>query len=157
LLWGSTFAVAASGLGFAWAKYLVKTDDPFAVVNHPWQPLFLKIHILSAPLLVFAFGFVFSRHVVRQWQSQQNRGKRSGLGIVSILAPLILSGYLIQTATDETLLTWFVAVHLVTGVVYLVMMPIHQLKGAFQSRRTAERDAKAIRGVASERQRRETA
>ena len=64
LLWTSTLAVAVSGFGFAWAKYLVRSDDPFAVVHHPLQPFFLKMHVLTAPILVFAVGFLFSRHVV---------------------------------------------------------------------------------------------
>lgn len=137
LLWGSTAAVAVSGFGFAWAKYLVKSDDPFAVVNHPWQPFFLKMHVLTAPLMVFAVGFVFSRHVLRQWQAPNSGGRRSGLGIVTVLAPMILSGYLIQTVTGESLLGFLVAAHLVTGIVYVVMVPFHQARGALRARRNA--------------------
>jgi hypothetical protein len=137
LLWGSSAAVAASGLGFAWTKYLLKTDDPFAVVNHPWQPFFLKMHVLTAPFLVFAVGFVFSRHVVRQWQAPQTGGRRSGLGIVTVLAPMILSGYLIQTVTGEGLLGFLVAVHLATGIVYVVMVPFHRVRGLSRARQGA--------------------
>lgn len=137
LLWSSTFAVASSGLGFAWTKYLVESDDPFAVIHHPWQPFFLKMHVLTAPLLVFAVGFMFSRHVVRQWQAPQSRGRRSGLGILTVLAPLIVSGYMIQTVTGESLRGWLAAVHLVTGVIYVLIVPLHQARGALRTRRTA--------------------
>lgn len=135
LLWGSTAVVAASGIGFAWTKYLVESDDPFAVIHHPWQPYFLKLHVLSSPFLVFAVGFVFSRHVIRQWQARDSRGRRSGLGIVVVLAPLILSGYLIQIVTGETLLGWLVAAHLVAGAVYLLMVPFHRSRGALRTER----------------------
>lgn len=137
LLWASTFAVAVSGFGFAWTKYLVESDDPFAVVHHPWQPFFLKMHVLTAPVLVFAVGFVFSRHVVRQWQGPHSRGRRSGLVILTVLAPLIVSGYLIQTVTGESLRGWLATAHLVTGAIYVVIVPLHQARGALRARREA--------------------
>ena len=137
MLWVATAAVAASGFGFAWTKYLMRSDDPFAVVNHPWQPFFLKSHVLSAPLLVFVLGFLASRHVIRQWRTPHSGGRRSGLGIVTVLAPMIVSGYLIQTVTGEALLDWLVTAHLVAGGAYLLMVPVHQVRGTARSRRGA--------------------
>ena len=37
LLQLSLLAMALTGLAFAWMKYFMKSDDPFAVVNHPLQ------------------------------------------------------------------------------------------------------------------------
>ena len=68
-------------------------------IHHPLQPLVLKLHVLSAPVLVFALGVVYTRHVVRQWRSGRSAGRSSGVGIVSTLLPMVLSGYLIQTVS----------------------------------------------------------
>lgn len=150
LLWGSSAAVAVSGFGFAWTKYLVKSEDPFAVVHHPWQTFFLKAHVLSAPLLVFVVGLLFSRHVVRHWQSPSANGRRSGLGVVVVLLPLVASGYLIQTVTGERLLGWLVAVHLATGILYVVFVPLHNARQALWERRTAPVDPRVAPGASND-------
>lgn len=137
LLWGSTALVALSGTGLAITKYLVTTDDPFAVVNHPWQPIFLKSHVLAAPLLVFTAGAVFTKHVLRQWRSRPEGGRRSGIGVVALLFPMIVSGYLIQVVTGEKPLDWIVAVHLVTGFAYMLMVPAHQVRAEMRRRSAA--------------------
>lgn len=150
LLWGSSAAVAVSGSGFAWTKYLVTSEDPFAVTNHPWQVSFLKAHVLSAPLFVFVVGLVFSRHVVRHWQSPNPGGRRSGLGIVALLLPLVASGYLIQTVTDGRLLGWLVAIHLATGILYVVLVPFHNARQAPRERRAAQVEPRVARGASTD-------
>ena len=47
----SNLLVGGTGLVYAWMLYLVKPTDPYAVVNHPWQPQTQHLHILVAPLL----------------------------------------------------------------------------------------------------------
>lgn len=150
LLWGSSAAVAVSGFGFAWTKYLVESDDPFAVVNHPWQTIFLKAHVLSAPVLVFVVGLLFSRHVVRHWQSPNPGGRRSGLGIIALLFPLVASGYLIQTVTDGRLLGWLVAIHLATGILYVVLVPFHNARQALRERRAARVEPRVSPGASTD-------
>ena len=127
MLWISTAVMGLSGLIYAAMKYLMSTDDPYAVINHPLQPLFLKIHIVAAPAFVFAVGAVFMRHIWRQWRSGVARGRRSGLWSMLTIFPMILSGYLIQTVTLEGLLFWIIAIHLITGAIYLVGNGIHQV------------------------------
>ena len=48
----ATILVGGGGLVYAWMRYFVRPDDPFAVVNHPWQPDVQHLHVLAAPLLV---------------------------------------------------------------------------------------------------------
>lgn len=150
LLWGSSAAVATSGLGFAWTKYLVRSDDPFAVVNSPWQTFLFKSHVLSAPVLVFVTGLLFSRHVIRHWQSPNPSGRRSGLGIVAVLLPLVASGYLIQTVTSDRMLDGLVAVHLATGILYLVFVPLHNARHAFRERRAGRVERRVTPGTSAD-------
>ena len=127
MLWGSTAAIALSGVVYAVMKYFMSTDDPYAVVNHPLQPLVLKIHIVAAPLFVFAVGAVFVRHIWKQWRSGVAQGRSSGLWLMLTIFPMVLSGYLIQTVTTESLLFWLVAIHLITGTIYIAGYAIHQV------------------------------
>ena len=69
LLIGSSLLTAFSGAVYGVMKYLVTSSDPYAVVNHPWQPFFLKFHILASPFLVFALGLIFRGHVLDRWRS----------------------------------------------------------------------------------------
>ena len=43
----ATLLVGGTGLVYAWMRYLVHPADPFAVVNHPLQPLAQHLHILA--------------------------------------------------------------------------------------------------------------
>ena len=51
--------VGGTGLVYGWMRYFAESDDPFAIANHPWQPHFQHLHVLTAPLLVFACGCSF--------------------------------------------------------------------------------------------------
>jgi hypothetical protein len=143
MLLGSLALAGVSGGIYAWMKYLMATDDPYAVVNHPLQPLMLKVHIVTAPLLVFAIGLVFMQHVYRQWRSGRPAGRTSGLVTGLVAFPMILSGYLIQTVTSEALLKWLVVVHLVTGAAYLVGFTVHRF--GMQAREARRRRAARAR------------
>ena len=54
-VWISSVLTFLTGVVYLWLKYFVVSDDPYAVVNSPWQAPVLKLHIVVAPTLVFAF------------------------------------------------------------------------------------------------------
>ena len=89
MLVASSLVTGVTGFVYAWMKYLMTTDDPYAVVNHPLQPVVLKIHIVAAPLLVFALGLIFMQHVLRHWRSGQRVGRLGGATLVLTSAPMI--------------------------------------------------------------------
>ncbi|HJQ97118.1 MAG TPA: hypothetical protein VJ826_02335 [Candidatus Polarisedimenticolaceae bacterium] len=149
LLWSSTAAVALTGIVFGWMKYFLTGDDPYSAIHHPLQPLVLKLHVLTAPVLVFALGVVYTRHVVRQWRSGRARGRPSGVGIVATLLPMVLSGYLIQTISSESWLFRVAMVHLAASLVYLGTLGAHQVAAWRQSRRAAPRPASPLSGIAA--------
>jgi hypothetical protein len=122
----SNLLVGGTGLVYAWMVYLVKPVDPFSVVNHPLQPLTQHLHILVAPLLVFAAGLVWRRHVWPQWQRGAADRRRSGLTLMLMLVPMIASGYLIQTAVDGGWRKVWVGVHLAASGLWLLSYLTHQ-------------------------------
>lgn len=143
LLWSSTIVVGLSGLAFLWLKYFVVPDDPFAIVNHPWQPFVLKVHVVSAPFLVFAVGAVFLRHVWRQFRSGRPEGRHTGVVLMLVLAPMVLSGYLLQAVTSRPALRTVAWVHIGTGVLYLAAMGAHQLR-ATAAQRAAPGESRSV-------------
>ena len=147
-VWGTSVATFLTGVIYIWLKYLMVNDDPFAVVNHPWQPAVLKAHILVAPLLVFSIGLVTLRHVWRHLRSTTREGRRSGVLTIVVLGPMILSGYLIQALTEEGWLKAMAISHIVLGVVYGLGLLAHQFAaGGKKARatRTEERRARKRR------------
>lgn len=130
LLIGSSALTALTGTVYGIMKYLLVASDPFAVINHPWQPVFLKLHILAAPLMVFAVGMVFRRHVIDRWRSGSHRGRRSGAFITGLFTPLVLSGYLIQVVTGGVLLQGLVWSHIFTAAAFLAGLAMHR-RGSF--------------------------
>jgi hypothetical protein len=123
----SSLLVGATGLVYAWMVYLVKPADPYAVVNHPLQPALQHLHILVAPLLVFAAGLVWHRHAWSQWRKGVGHRRRSGVSLIFTLLPMVASGYLIQTAVETGWRRIWVIVHLATSALWLVGYLSHQV------------------------------
>ena len=143
LLWISTGLMGATGAVYCVMKYLMTTDDPYAVVHHPWQPFFLKAHVVAAPLLVFAVGAIFSTHIWKQWRSDGGSGKRSGGAVVLWAAPMVLSGYLIQTVTTEPFLRGIAIAHIALGAAFVAAIAAHQLSAKARQRRRKSAESSA--------------
>jgi hypothetical protein len=80
----------------------------FGSEAHPWLPTAQHLHVLAAPLLVFALGMVVRGHFLTQVRKGQG-GFRTGLGAAVLIAPMVLSGGGIQVVTDpawRTALAW---------------------------------------------------
>jgi hypothetical protein len=112
--------VGVTGLVYAVMRYLLEPSEPFAVVNHPAQPLVQHLHVWTAPLLVFAFGHFFLHHAWAGWRGGVREGRRTGLLMLALGAPMIGSGYFLQTATHETWRRICIALHVVTGLFWLL-------------------------------------
>ena len=137
-VWSSAIATGLTGLGFFWAKYLVESSDPWALVNHPLEPWLLKIHILVAPVFVFAVGLITIRHVLMHIRARIRRGRLSGLAMVWLMIPMVGSGYLIQVVSTEGWLTGLAIAHMVTGAIFLLAIAGHRVRISSSQSRVAE-------------------
>lgn len=129
LLIASSAATGITGIVYAWMKYLVESAEPWAVINHPWEPWVLKAHILVAPVMVFAVGLVTVGHIWKHFRNRVEARRMSGLTLMAVLVPMVLSGYLIQAVTGAGWLLALVVAHLVTGGLYLVGLGVHWAVG----------------------------
>ena len=124
-LWVSTLLVSLTGLGFTWAKYFAASDDPWTVVNHPLEPWLLKLHLVSAPMFVFAVGLVTTRHILPHLLSGTPEGRRTGLVMVWTIIPMVVSGYLVQVVSLPGWMLPLAIGHIVVGIVFLVGFLVH--------------------------------
>lgn len=119
--------VGGTGLVYGWMRYFASPFDEFARVNHPWQPDLQGLHVVTAPLLVFASGLIWRDHVWKRVRSGFRPRRRLGLLMLSSLFPMIASGYLFQTAVGETWQTLWMWVHGVSSVIWVASYVAHQL------------------------------
>jgi hypothetical protein len=141
----SGLLVAGTGLVYGWMRYFAAPSDPYAVVNHPWQPLFQHLHILVAPLLVFAAGFIWREHVWKHWRIGVRGRRRSGLSMMLTVVPMVVSGYLIQTAVAPAWRTAWVVVHVAASLLWMAAYAGH-LAAPVLARRRRRRAAAAEAG-----------
>ncbi len=123
-----TAVVSVTGIVFFVMKYMMATDDPFALINHPLQPAMLDIHILAAPFLILVLGITFSSHISEKLETGAKANRRSGLAMLLSLLPMILSGYLLQVSTSAFLSKLILAVHVVTGLAFTATYAFHLWK-----------------------------
>lgn len=137
----SNLLVGGTGVVYAVMIYLMESPDEWTVVNHPWQPHVQHLHIVAAPLLVFACGLLWNRHVLAKLSANDPRGRITGLALVIQLIPMVLSGYLIQVSVSEGWRTIWVWVHLVTSFAWIMMTIAHRFRLAEPSSMEAYREA----------------
>ena len=125
LLHSANLLVGGTGLVYAWMLYACAPADEFALVNHPWQPTFLHAHVLAAPLLVFALGLVWRQHVAARVLGGHRPRRTSGLVLFLGAAPMVASGYLLQTAPGAGWSGAWVAIHLATSALWLASYVAH--------------------------------
>lgn len=117
--------LAVTGVVYFVMKYVLETDDPFAVINHPWQPSVLTAHVLAAPLGLVLFGMVFRSHILMQLRSRVAGRRRSGWVSLVAFGLMALSGYLLQVMASPAALRVALVVHVATGVVFVLGYATH--------------------------------
>ena len=127
LLHLSNVLVGGTGTAYAVFRYFTKPSGEFDVVNHPLQPAVQHLHLLLAPLLVFAVGLAWRTHAVAHLRREGAPRRRTGLSLLVAFVPMAASGYLLQTAVDPAWRRAWIAVHLATSVLWIAGYLAHQL------------------------------
>jgi uncharacterized membrane protein YidH (DUF202 family) len=131
LFWlhASAALTAITGLVFAVMKYFMTSTDEFSVVNHPLQPHMLSAHVVVAPILLFVLGWTFSNHMLPKYRFGDDRNRRSGIASMALIAPMTLSAYLLQIATNEALHKAMAIAHWVASGLFVVGYVTHLILG----------------------------
>jgi hypothetical protein len=123
----ANLTVCGTGLIYAWMRYLVDPPDQWAVVNHPWQPHMQHLHVLVAPLLIFAVGLIWSSHVVGKLNNGRTN-RSAGISLTALFVPMAASGYLLQIAVDPGWRRTWVWVHVVSSLLWVAAFVLHQVR-----------------------------
>lgn len=108
----------ATGLLYGWMRYGLRPDDPFAIVNHPWQAHVQHAHIVVTPLLAILLGAFWYAHAAVNWRGGTREGRRSGLALWGLALPMVLSGYLLQVSIAEGWRNTWLVTHLATALAW---------------------------------------
>lgn len=123
----AALATGTTGLIYGWLRYYGQRVGEFGVEPHPLQAALQHLHVLAAPLLVFALGMVVRGHVLPMWRNGRPGGRASGVLLALILAPMVLSGYAVQVAVGPNWRLAFAWIHGVTSLLFLAGYGAHQL------------------------------
>jgi len=136
----SAFAVGASGLVWAWMAYAwdpgPEPVDPEALLDwqgrHPAESLVRDLHLVAAPLLVFAVGLIWVSHVAPRLRRKWAR-RTTGLALALLFAPMVLSGVMLQTTTTAEGRALWAWAHGLSAGVWTLAYVAHQL-GYFRTK-----------------------
>ncbi len=127
LLRVATLLVAGSGMVYLVMRELLEPADEFAVVSHPWQPHVQHLHVLAAPLLVFAVALVWRRHVANGLRNGSRR-RRTGVALATTFAPMVVSGSLVQVTVSEGWRAVWSWTHIVAALAFTGVAVAHLLR-----------------------------
>lgn len=128
----------ATGLIYGWLRYYGQRAGEFGLEAHPLQATLQHLHVLAAPLLVFALGMLVRGHVLPMWRGGKPGGRASGVLLALILAPMALSGYIVQVAVEPRWRLLFAWIHGVLSLLFLMGYGVHQLAALRQPRAAEE-------------------
>jgi hypothetical protein len=131
-LWLTSTPTTVSGIAYLWMKYFLESSDPWAVINHPLEPLALKTHILISPLFVFVLGAVVLKHGIAQLREGAHGRRPSGLVLLASTAPMIITGYAIQIVTSEAAAQFLSIIHILTSLAFLAALVLHSVRAGVQ-------------------------
>ena len=135
----SALVVAATGFAYFWMKYLIQNDDPFAVINHPWESAMLNLHVLASPPFILIFGIILNSHIVKKFGVARMPNRRSGYISFGTFAAMVCSGYLLQVAMDERWMRGLVILHVGSGVIFAATYIAHlAISARIAARRVAQ-------------------
>lgn len=142
--WSSLGLAGGTGLAYGLARWFGERMGEFGPEPHPWQGTLQHVHVLGVPLLVFALGWMVKGHGMPGLKARRRR--LSGLGLLALAIPMVLSGYAIQVATSPALQLAFRWIHGLSAGLFCLASGIHALAAAsvvFRKVRQLDRDRRA--------------
>lgn len=123
-----------SGLVYGWLRYFGRVPGEFGIEPHPLQGLVQHLHVLAAPLLLFALGMTVRGHLTTKLRAGTREGRRTGLGLGFLILPMVAAGYLVQVALAPGWRLAWAWVHGVASLLFLAAYLGHGLRAWLKPR-----------------------
>jgi len=123
----SVLLAVTTGFAYGALLYFGESEDEFGMVAHPWSPTMHLLHVVTVPLFVFALGMLWQHHIVAKLRSGQRSRRRTGVLLLSQALPMIISGYLLQVAVDESWRILWQYTHVISSILFTIVFPVHLL------------------------------
>jgi len=123
-----------SGLAYGWLRYYGRVQGEFGIEPHPLQGLVQHLHVVAAPLLLFALGLAVRGHLATKLRAGTREGRRTGLGLGLLILPMVAAGYLVQVAMAPAWRLAFAWVHGVASLLFLAAYLVHGVRAWLQPR-----------------------
>lgn len=123
-----------SGLLYGWLRYYGRVQGEFGIEPHPLQGLVQHLHVLAAPLLLFALGMTVRGHLATKLRAGSQEGRRTGLGLGFLILPMVAAGYLVQVATAPGWRLAWAWVHGVASLLFLIAYLVHGVRAWLKPR-----------------------
>lgn len=119
LLYWTLLVLLVSGVYWALIHYAGLTP-------YLGEPVLMKIHGAAAMAALIVIGGLLAFHVPAGWA--ERRSRRSGSAMLFVCAVLILTGYLLYYAGNETARDVSSYVHLTLGLALPIVLGFHLIK-----------------------------
>lgn len=120
-------ALWASGALWLWLHYFGQTKGEFGPETNPLEPWMMRIHGAAMIAALIALGSLLVVHVWRGWLYRAHRVH--GAILLSLVALLTVSGYLLYYASDEWGRPQISIVHWIIGLVMPAAFTWHYIAG----------------------------
>lgn len=90
---------------------------------HPAEPWILRAHGLAMIVGLFVYGSLLRAHMINAWKLRRNRS--TGLLVVTVLALLTITGYMLYYVGGETTRPIISVAHWTIGLVIGGLLPFH--------------------------------
>ena len=114
-----------TGVVYGVMRYWPIPEDSMELVAHPSQPHVQHAHILLSAALTLLLGYVAGCHAVPYALGKGRVRRRSGWTLLATVAPMVLSGFALQTSTSEFARSAWSAAHIATSLVWSAGLVIH--------------------------------
>ncbi|MDR3506604.1 MAG: hypothetical protein P4L64_01775 [Caulobacteraceae bacterium] len=125
VVYGVTLGVWASGVLWLVFHNFLAHRGAFGLEANPLEPWWLKLHGAFAFAALWLFGLIWGAHVVGGWTSHRRRW--SGGVLFGLFVLLIVSGYLLYYAGDDSLRAKVSLIHWIIGLGAPVLFLWHRL------------------------------
>ena len=126
-LYLSLGALWLSGALWLLYHYFLAVNGPFGPMPNPLEQWWLRLHGLSLLIALLAVGSVLPHHAHRAWTLKRNR--LLGLGLLSVLAWLALTGYALYYFATDSNQRWLPLLHWVPGLALPLLLLMHVVQG----------------------------